>query len=345
MSSHYVCKCGISVSYKRTQNHEKTKTHLKKLKTASKTQGQVKIACPCGSIIQLKNKKHVLSIKHQKFLMKGLEGKEVLEGREGIKEYRHYELSFLQHLQKTLINKELTKEEVHILNQLGIHALENDKVINVVSGKQKKSDVIIKLKNSSFGISYKRTKARTIQSWSSNQLLYLIFGERNMEKLIEHTLNKTLAHVQKSNHVFLGSTFHIVNHVTDTKLSDVIRISDDIIRKIHFGTHKDASHCVCIFQNDTFNHVENIYDLLTDTSCITTLDTPRLHELYIQMRYPYYKKTTSNNSAQLLVHYKPNEHITNISLKNMLDYGSFIPSYKNKINTRMCLEFIRNNVR
>lgn len=257
------------------------------------------------------------------------------------------EKKFLHHLQERLIGNVLDDQEKDILYDLNVIEKSDTRkkitITTIYSGLLKKSDVIIKFNTGHIlGISYKQTKARTIQSWTSIPTLELIFGSSNVRKIsryITYQINTDYIYEQPHNYekLFLGATFHVSNNKTKSniKLNKVIRLSNKIVRQLYFGHENDRSNCRLIFQSEDYN-VHSLMDIVSHSGCKTIKDIKFLKtNLYLDIRFPFINKSASNNTCQLLSIWCPDTldslDSTPIRLKTRSKcekHGTFIPYYK-----------------
>lgn len=252
------------------------------------------------------------------------------------------ETNFVNNLKKfegLIINQ---KTSLYLKNK-GLDIEVDDKLIKVSqmgTKKDKESDskkpdcMLIFQSGKKIGISYKMDKSRTVQSWSTIKTLEKLLGEEILKKITEDLLKKLRSDINKNSHrLFLGITFHLCNNPNNFPLdkytNDKLQFYCDSNTQLLFtGTDSNFKFFEDFLQSDK---LQNKDEILKDPS----------KKLYIVPRYIYSDITTSNNSSQALLYYKPNLHFENKNFENvkeMLKYGRFYPYYENdlllkKINT------------
>ncbi len=238
-------------------------------------------------------------------------------------------------------------ETSFLFKKKGIKVNTGDKMIRVeqVGTKKdkesdsKKPDVMLFFESGKkIGISYKMDKSRTVQSWSTNKKWEQLLGKDNlkiivkqMPKLLRSEINK------KSKRTFLGITFHLTNNQKKVPLDRFIKNFD--IYNFYFDSN---TQLVFTGTNCNFKKFSDFLESSKLQNKEEILNDPT-KKLYFDFRYIFSDTTSSNNSSQGLLFYKPNSNINNKHFndtKEMLKNGSFVPYWENKDKTIKTLNTI-----
>jgi hypothetical protein len=249
------------------------------------------------------------------------------------------EREFVKYLQNKFQGYVINDNDSYLLSKKGIKINSGDKIIRIEqfgtkvdkeTGSKKPDVIIFFLSNKCIGISYKMTKSRTVQSWTSNKKWETLLDKENL-KIIVDQLPKILRNEinNRDTRTFLGITFHLTNNPKKIPLTRFFRNN---IGEFYFDSKTDLVFTGSKFDFRRFsnflesNKLQNKKEILNDPK----------KQLYFDIRYIYSDTTSSNNSAQALLYYKPDDIIKDKkfnNVKEMLKFGSFVPYYNHKVLT------------
>jgi len=255
------------------------------------------------------------------------------------------EINMFKSLNKYFLGKVMTNEEKNTFN-INFGKSENItsiKKIFHVGGRRKKNDMIIIFDNGEkFGVSYKKSLPRTVQSWSSVKTWCEKIGEDNFKTLINNFYPIVAEKVKekiKSGRFFFGVSLHLSSVKSKEKylLSDYIDIDETV-----FHMDKDTD---CVYQSDHLQ--ENTFlDFLNSEKMYLRTNIQKLKPLYIDIRYVYCDTTKSNNGAQMFYVFE-HDDFSNCN-KNIFNMKEYISNFENKdikLKTYYESQFYKDNSR
>lgn len=245
------------------------------------------------------------------------------------------EKKFLQRVQR--LRRNLNSNEISILQKQSILPSNTYDdmftIVGVYSGKQKKGDVVINIKDTrgkyyTFGISYKKENPRTIQSWTTRNRLVYIFGESNVKCLANKIIDDI--YIQCSpKRPFLVATIHftISQKKSGKSLNDILptQLDRHSVQELFFG--HDRSNCKFVYESNEFTFT-SLESLLSSSCCydIENVIESLSPRLVINIRYPYLDQP-STKSSQGIVYWVPYSTTRSVSIKTLHDlktYGQFV---------------------
>lgn len=235
--------------------------------------------------------------------------------------------------------------------------IKNIKNIEQVGSKGGKTDICVFFNNNeTFNISYKKSKSRTVQSWTSITTWEDKIGKRNFKKLIKNLhrliIDEVNGNVEKrKRRFFFGVSLHLTNTNKGEKylLSKYINVDESV-----FYMDKDTD---CVYQNDNLKY-DTFETFLNSRFLYTKEDIQDNKPLYIDIRYVYCDTTKSNMSVQLfyVLEYKnfkncpKNVNTLSEYINNIPDDVKLKPFYKSalyrkhkKVNTNLLFKYCKDH--